>query len=201
LEAFQSAPAPFSKKEAIEASQRAMDRCRAMIHAELKVGLCALANIASLAPFFGLSGTLLGISNSFRGVGMSRATWVALMANSIADALVPTAAGLLVGIITVSFYNCLIERLEVFDAEMANASLDAVSYLNTQLVCCKQIDGSIEAAFVGVLSGRLTRDCEVSYDCQYVLLISVWALLLYFVFVLGQGFSLALRARTLDVAF
>ena len=172
-----------------------------MIHAELKVGLCALANIASLAPFFGLSGTLLGISNSFRGVGMSRATWVALMANSIADALVPTVAGLLVGIIAVSFYNCLIERLEVFDAEMANASLDAVSYLNTQLVCCKQIDGSIEAAFVGVLSGRLTRDCEVSYDCQYVLLISVWALLLYFVFVLGQGFSLALRARTLDVAF
>jgi biopolymer transport protein ExbB/TolQ len=55
------------------------------------------------------------------------------MANSIADALVPTAAGLLVGILAVSFYNCLIERLEVFDAEMASASLEAVGYLNTQL--------------------------------------------------------------------
>ena len=46
---------------------------------------------------------------------------------------VPTAAGLLVGILAVSFYNCLIESLEVFDAEMANASLDVVSYSNTQL--------------------------------------------------------------------
>jgi biopolymer transport protein ExbB/TolQ len=104
-----------------------------MIHAEFKVGLSALANIASWAPFLGLSGTRLGISNSFRGVGLRRATWVALMANSIADALVPTAAGLLVGILAVSFYNCLIERLEVFDAEMASASLEAVGYLNTQL--------------------------------------------------------------------
>src|ERR1700751_5520792 len=99
-----------------------------------------------------------------------------------------TAAGLQVGILAVSFYNCLIERLEVFDAEMANASLDVVSYLNTQLGYCKQIEASIEAAFVGVLFGRVTRDGGVSYDCQYVLLISVWALLLDFAFVLGQGF-------------
>ena len=47
--------------EQIEASQRALERAEAIVHAELKRGLGGLATIGSTAPFVGLFGTVVGI--------------------------------------------------------------------------------------------------------------------------------------------
>src|SRR6266545_145590 len=52
--------------EELEASKRALDRSEAIVHAELKRGVSALATIGSTAPFVGLFGTVVGIINAFK---------------------------------------------------------------------------------------------------------------------------------------
>src|SRR6516162_5354546 len=52
--------------EEIEASKRALERAEAIVHAELKRGVSALATIGSTAPFVGLFGTVVGIINAFK---------------------------------------------------------------------------------------------------------------------------------------
>src|SRR5213082_511473 len=54
--------------EEIEASKRALERAEAIVHAELKRGVSALATIGSTAPFVGLFGTVVGIINAFKGI-------------------------------------------------------------------------------------------------------------------------------------
>src|ERR1051325_8973484 len=49
--------------EEIDASKRALERAEAIVHAELKRGVSALATIGSTAPFVGLFGTVVGILN------------------------------------------------------------------------------------------------------------------------------------------
>ena len=44
----------------------------------------------------------------------------------------PTAGGLLVGVLAVWWFNERSDRLAVFDAEMEVASLDSVKYLKQQ---------------------------------------------------------------------
>src|ERR1041384_7123038 len=52
--------------EEMDASKRALERAEAIVHAELKRGVSALATIGSTAPFVGLFGTVVGIINAFR---------------------------------------------------------------------------------------------------------------------------------------
>src|SRR3990172_7156830 len=65
LHEFQAHPAGSAvSAEDIEASQRALDRASAIVHAELKRGLSGLATIGATAPFVGLFGTVVGIINN-----------------------------------------------------------------------------------------------------------------------------------------
>jgi biopolymer transport protein ExbB/biopolymer transport protein TolQ len=83
-------------------------------------GLTSLATIASLAPFVGLFGTVLGIMNSFRAIGQpnSHLLGFGAVAHGISESLATTALGLLVAIPAVWFYHYLRGQLEGFDAEM-----------------------------------------------------------------------------------
>src|SRR5277367_1119931 len=60
--------------EEIEASRRALERSEAIVHAELKRGVSALATIGSTAPFVGLFGTVVGIINAFKSISTSKST-------------------------------------------------------------------------------------------------------------------------------
>jgi biopolymer transport protein ExbB len=60
----------------IEASQRALDRASAIVHAELERGLSGLATIGSTAPFVGLLGTVIGIIDAFREIQGENATGI-----------------------------------------------------------------------------------------------------------------------------
>src|SRR5271165_5504729 len=103
------------KRNTIAAGERAAST----VHFELNRGLTSLATIASLAPFVGLFGTVLGIMNSFRVIGAStHLTGFGAVAHGIAESLGTTALGLLVAIPAVWFYHYLRGQLEAFDAEM-----------------------------------------------------------------------------------
>jgi biopolymer transport protein ExbB len=99
------------------------------VHLQLKRGLNGLATIGATAPFVGLFGTVIGIVDSFKGFGASRATVISATAGGISEALVTTGLGLLVAVPSVWAYYYLTGRMELFDMEMNNAVENMSAYL------------------------------------------------------------------------
>ena len=114
--------------EEIEASKRALERAIAIQHADMKRGLGGLATIGATAPFVGLFGTVLGIINAFKGISTEKTTGLAAVAGGIAEALVTTAFGLFVAVPAVWAYNYFTGKLEAYDVEMNNSSMEMVDY-------------------------------------------------------------------------
>src|SRR5260370_30295283 len=129
LAEFQSAPSQVSGAEMIDAAKRGLERSVATIHAELKRGLSGLATIGSTAPFVGLFGTVVGIMNAFRASAPAKGAATTTVASGISEALVTTALGLLVAVPAVWGYNYFTSKVEGFDVEMENSSMELVSYL------------------------------------------------------------------------
>jgi len=132
LSEFQSASAQVADMEVIEAAKRGLDRSIAIVHAEMKRGLSGLATIGSTAPFVGLFGTVVGIINAFKGIESTKATGLSAVAGGISEALVATALGLLVAIPAVWAYNYFTNKVEAFDVEMDNSSMELVNYFITR---------------------------------------------------------------------
>jgi len=114
--------------EEIEASQRALERAEAIVHAELKRGVSGLATIGSTAPFVGLFGTVVGIINAFKGISTEKSTGLGAVAGGISEALVTTAIGLFVAIPAVWMFNYFTNKIEAFDVEMGNSSSELIDY-------------------------------------------------------------------------
>jgi biopolymer transport protein TolQ len=77
-----------------------------------------LATIAAIAPFIGLFGTVWGIIDAFHGLGVSGTATLRAVAPGISEALITTAAGLVVAIPAVIGYNQLTARLREFGNRM-----------------------------------------------------------------------------------
>lgn len=77
-----------------------------------------LATIAAVAPFIGLFGTVMGIIDAFHGLGTQGSATLRAVAPGISEALITTAAGLVVAIPAVVGYNQLTARLREFGARM-----------------------------------------------------------------------------------
>jgi biopolymer transport protein ExbB/biopolymer transport protein TolQ len=132
LSEFQSASAQVSDEEVIEAAKRGLERSVAIVHAEMKRGLSGLATIGSTAPFVGLFGTVVGIINAFKGIQAEKATGLSAVAGGISEALVTTALGLLVAVPAVWAYNYFTNKVEAFDVEMDNSSMELINYFITR---------------------------------------------------------------------
>ena len=105
--------------------ERSMERAKKRELAGLARGLPALATISSSAPFVGLFGTVFGIITAFqqmadpsKGGGGGLAT----VSAGIAEALMTTAVGLAVAIVTVWFYNFFTTKLEQLGVLIDDAS-------------------------------------------------------------------------------
>jgi biopolymer transport protein ExbB len=128
LSEFQSASQQVSDAEVIDAARRGLERSVAIVHAEMKRGLSALATIGSTAPFVGLFGTVVGIINAFKGIQAEKVTGLSAVAGGIAEALITTAFGLLVAVPAVWAYNYFTNKVEAFDVEMDNSSMELINY-------------------------------------------------------------------------
>jgi biopolymer transport protein TolQ len=93
---------------------------------ELERSLGFLATTASATPFIGLFGTVWGIMNAFRGIGVTGTASLAAYAPGIAEALVATAAGLAAAIPAVIGYNHFLGRLRTMDARIEEFVADFV---------------------------------------------------------------------------
>jgi biopolymer transport protein TolQ len=83
-----------------------------------------LATTATVAPFIGLFGTVLGIIKAFGALGMAGSASLRAVAPGIADALVATAAGLAAAIPAAVFYNYFVHVIREFGARMEDFSLE-----------------------------------------------------------------------------
>lgn len=85
-----------------------------------------LATTGSVTPFIGLFGTVWGIMDSFREIGMRGSASLATVAPGIAEALITTAAGLFTAIPAVIFYNHFLRQIKSLVNEMENFILEFI---------------------------------------------------------------------------
>jgi biopolymer transport protein TolQ len=110
----------------LEALDRIMRRNASAQLSELERSLGFLATTASATPFIGLFGTVWGIMNAFRGIGVSGTASLAAYAPGIAEALVATAAGLAAAIPAVILYNHFLGRLRSMEARVDEFVADLI---------------------------------------------------------------------------
>lgn len=77
----------------------------------LRRNIWILGTIGSAAPFIGLFGTVVGIMRAFHQMAIAGTGGFAVVASGISEALVATALGLGVAIISVALYNFFQVRL------------------------------------------------------------------------------------------
>lgn len=100
----------------------AVDRERQALALRMRRGLWVLATIGATTPFVGLFGTVAGIMRSFRELGLDVEAGgtggsAAVMAG-ISEALVATAAGIVVAVEAVVLYNMFQARLSRLNVEL-----------------------------------------------------------------------------------
>jgi biopolymer transport protein TolQ len=99
-----------------------MERAAATASSEaltvLETRVTWLATIGNIAPFVGLFGTVWGIIDAFHGLGTAGAATLRAVAPGISEALITTAAGILVAIPAVVAYNQFTAQLREFGARI-----------------------------------------------------------------------------------
>ncbi|MBX5481698.1 MAG: MotA/TolQ/ExbB proton channel family protein [Myxococcaceae bacterium] len=95
------------KVSPVELARREMLRKTEALAADVRRGLSVLASVGSVAPFVGLLGTVLGIINSFQSIAKEGSGGLGTVSSGISEALIVTAAGLVVAIPAVLAFNFL----------------------------------------------------------------------------------------------
>ena len=110
--------------KSLDAVDRALIRAATTEVNKLERHLTFLATTASITPFIGLFGTVVGIMISFNRIGATGSTNLAVVGPGISEALIATAAGLFAAIPATYFYNHLTHRVKEFSADMDDFSLE-----------------------------------------------------------------------------
>ena len=77
-----------------------------------------LASVISISPMLGLLGTVTGMIRAFTNISKYGTGDAAIVADGIAEALLTTAAGLMIAIPVIVIYNYLNRRLEKMENEI-----------------------------------------------------------------------------------
>jgi len=89
-----------------------------------------LATAATVSPFIGLFGTVLGIIDAFQGLGTAGSASLRAVAPGIADALIATAAGLAAAIPAAVAYNHFGHVIKELGSRMDDFSLEFLNLLD-----------------------------------------------------------------------
>lgn len=100
----------------------------------LERNLGIIGTIAVIAPFVGLSGTVLGIIKAFQDIALKGNSTPAVVAGGVSEALITTFGGLVVAIVAVIFFNYFKSRIKSYNQEMivaANQLAEMLHFHNT----------------------------------------------------------------------
>ncbi len=105
------------KRGKAKAVESAVGRERVRVMGDLQNRLWILGTIGAVAPFVGLFGTVVGILAAMTKIGETNSNDFALVATPIGEALIATAAGIIVAVVAVIFYNYYNRRLSSISVE------------------------------------------------------------------------------------
>jgi biopolymer transport protein ExbB/TolQ len=111
----------------VDSVNRALERVKERETSALRKNLGGLATIASITPFIGLLGTVVGIIGAFEkikgGGGMD------VIGPSIAEALIETALGLVIAIPAAMAFNYFTGKVETMVVDMSDVSSEFIDYV------------------------------------------------------------------------
>jgi biopolymer transport protein TolQ len=120
------APLIAKKNSNTNKLQREMQRSSSAQLGVLEKRLTFLATTASVAPFVGLFGTVVGVLFAFQGLAAAGTATLKAVAPGIADALFTTAFGLAAAIPAVIAYNSFVYRLRNIGGELDDLQSEMV---------------------------------------------------------------------------
>lgn len=111
--------------------ERSMEELALRETPELSKRLSVLDTIITMAPLLGLLGTITGMIAAFGVVGANNDASAATRAitGGVAEALIATATGLVIAIVTLPFYNFLSERVKEIIADMETRATQLLNIL------------------------------------------------------------------------
>jgi biopolymer transport protein ExbB/TolQ len=112
---------PAELELVVDGVSRSMDRSKDRELANLRRGLPFLATVSSSAPFVGLFGTVFGIITAFQEMANPKNAGgggLAAVSGGISEALLTTAVGLAVAIVSVWFYNLFVTKVDDFTVDV-----------------------------------------------------------------------------------
>ena len=93
----------------------------------LRKRLLAIVTIAALAPMLGLLGTIIGLMHSFHEIGLNAGpVEPAIVADGLWQALITTAAGMVIAVLCV-FFNAILKSKIHTDVNVTNEILSQIS--------------------------------------------------------------------------
>jgi len=104
--------APFFERSVARAGRADAQAGRIQDRMLFEGRMIVLGSLGALAPFIGLFGTVLGIIKAFRDLAQTGAGHPEIVMQGIAEALIATAVGILVAIISVASYNIFNRRIK-----------------------------------------------------------------------------------------
>jgi biopolymer transport protein ExbB len=115
--------------DSAEGAEQRMTGEGEMAKIQMERNLAFLGTVANNAPFVGLLGTVIGIVRAFRQLGSSGAQVSAGLMVEIGEALVATAAGLLVALPAVAFFNLFQRTIRTRIARADALGREVLAYL------------------------------------------------------------------------
>ncbi len=112
-----------------EAVEKAISTSGAIEMAFLERGLTLLASVSNVAPLLGFLGTVSGMISAFAAIAAAEQVSAKLVAKGIEEALITTAAGLMIAVPVTVFYSFFVMSIDRFIIEMEEASTELVDEL------------------------------------------------------------------------
>lgn len=123
--------------------ERAIEGAGAHESANLTANLRGLGVVANLTPMLGLLGTVIGMIKAFDVISASGTGNPSLVASGISEALITTAAGLLIGIPALAAYHYLKGKADRLIFEMEDISINFIEELTQKEMTPKGRDNEV----------------------------------------------------------
>jgi len=114
----------------VDQVEKAVENSGAVEMAFLERGMVWLSTVANLAPMIGFLGTVSGMINAFQAIKTAGDVEPSMVAGGISEALITTAAGLVVGILIQFCYNFFANRIDNIIADMTERTAGFIDILS-----------------------------------------------------------------------
>jgi biopolymer transport protein ExbB len=102
--------------------EKAMTESGAVEMAFLEKGMVWLSTVANIAPLLGFLGTVSGMIGAFESIAAAGDVEPSIVASGISEALITTAAGLVIAIPIQAFHNYFVSKIDKIIIDMQESS-------------------------------------------------------------------------------